>query len=116
MSALTHPTVRLVQGNIPIAGFMEYVLIVFGMYVRISELCTFISDRIDQQFNVPILKQCHWNVELTQALSTCTFLCIVDMPFENATSNETHRSLFSVVIYISIIYTQEGSEWSSHFT
>jgi len=95
MSALTHPAVRLVQGN----GFMEFVPIVLGMYIRISELCTFISDRIDQKFNVLILKQCHWNVELTQALSTCPFLCNVDTPFGNATSNETHRGLFFVVIY-----------------
>jgi hypothetical protein len=65
MSALTHPSVRLVQGNVPRAGFMEFVLIVFGMYIKIPELCTFIIDRIDQQCNVLILKQCHWNVELT---------------------------------------------------
>jgi len=77
---------------------MEFVLIMFGMYIRISELFTFISDRIDQQFNVLILKQCHWNMELTQALSACTFLCIVDMQFGNATSNKTHTSLFFVVI------------------
>jgi hypothetical protein len=65
---------------------------------RICKLCTFVSDRIDEQFKVLIFKQCHWNVELTQAHSTCTFLSIVDMPFGNATSNWTHRGLFSVVI------------------
>jgi len=31
-------------------------------------------------------------------LSTCTFLCIVDTPFGFATSNESHRGLFFVVI------------------
>jgi hypothetical protein len=91
--------VRLVQENLPSAGFMESVPIVFGMYVRICKLLTFISDRIDQQFNIPIFKQCQWNMELTQALSTCMFLCDINMPFGNATSNETHRGLFSVVIY-----------------
>jgi hypothetical protein len=65
MSVLTHPAVRLVQENLPRAGFMEFVLIVFGMYIRISKLHTFISDRIDdQQFNIPIFKQWDWNVEL----------------------------------------------------
>jgi hypothetical protein len=63
-----------------------------------SKLCTLLSDRIDQLFRILIFKQCHWNVELTQALSTYTLLCIVDMLFGNATSNETHRGLFSVVI------------------
>jgi hypothetical protein len=81
---------------------MEFVPVVFGMYIRISELCTLLIDRIDKQFRVLIFKQCHWNVELTQALSTCMFLCIVDRPFVNATSNETQRGLFSIVIYRSI--------------
>ena len=65
---------------------MEFVPVVFGMYIRISKLCTLLCDRIDQQFRVPIFKQCRWNVELTQTLSTCTFLCVVDIPFGNATS------------------------------
>jgi uncharacterized protein YggT (Ycf19 family) len=89
MSVLTHPAARLVQENLPSAGFMEFAPIVFGMYIRICKLCTFISDRIDQQLNVLIFKQCHWNAVLTQALSTCMFLCVVNMPFGNATSNET---------------------------
>jgi len=65
---------------------VEFVPVVFGMYIRISKLCTLLCDRIDQQFRVPIFKQCRWNVELTQTLSTCTFLCVVDIPFGNATS------------------------------
>jgi len=99
MQALTHPAVRLVQGNLPRADFMEFVPIVFGMYIRICKLRTFINDRIDKQFKVPIFKQCYLNVELTQALSTCTFICVVDMLFGNATSNETQGCLFTVVIY-----------------
>jgi hypothetical protein len=75
-SALTHPAVRMVQENVPRADFVEFVPIMFGIYIRISELCTFISDRIDQQ----------------------------------------HRCLFSVIIYRNITYTQEGSQWLSHFT
>jgi hypothetical protein len=87
-----------VQGNLR-ADLMEFVPMVFGMYIRISELCTFINDRIDKQLKVPIFKQCNLNVELTQALSTSTFLWVVDMLFGNATSDEPHGCLFTVVIY-----------------
>ena len=103
-SALTHPAVRVVQRNLPRAGSMELVPIVFGMYIRISKLCTLRSVSIDQELRVLIFKQCHWNAELTQALSTCTFLCIVEIPFGNAALNETHTGLFSVVIYRSNIF------------
>jgi len=78
---------------------VEFVPVVFGMYLRISKLCTLLCDRIDQKFRVLIFKRCHWNVELIEALSTCMFICVVDMPFGNATSNETHVGLFSVIIY-----------------
>jgi len=43
MSALTHSTVRVVQGNLSRAGFMEFVPVVFGMYIRISKLCSLLS-------------------------------------------------------------------------
>jgi hypothetical protein len=113
MSALTHPAVRVVQGNLPGAGFVEFVPLVFGMYITISKLCTLLSNRINQQFKVLIFKQCHWNVELIQALSTYTLLCVVDMLFGNATSNETHRGLFSVVIYIEALTWVVGNDMST---
>jgi uncharacterized protein YggT (Ycf19 family) len=34
MSALTHPAMRLVQGNLPRAGFMDFVPIVSGVYIE----------------------------------------------------------------------------------
>jgi hypothetical protein len=102
MSALTHPAVRVVQGNLRRAGFMEFVPLVFGVYIRISKLCTLLRNRIHQLFRILIFKQCQWKVELTRALSGSTFVCIVDMLFGNATSNETLRGLFSVVICRSI--------------
>ena len=103
MAALTHPAVRVVQGNLPRTVFMEFMPVAFGMYIRMSKLCTLLSDRIDQQYRVPIFKQCHWNGKLTQTLSTCTFLCVVDIPFGNAASNETHTDLFCVVIITDIV-------------
>ena len=49
MSALTHPAVRVVQGNLPRAGFcVEFMPVVFGTYIRISKLCTLLRNRIDQ--------------------------------------------------------------------
>lgn len=99
MPALTHPPVRLVRENVPRAVFVELVPVVFGMYIGIFELCTFISDRIDQQFSVPIFQQCHRDMEVAQALSACIFFCIVDMSYGNASSNETRRGVFCNNIY-----------------
>ena len=42
MPALTHPSVRLVQENIPRAVFVDVVPTVFGTYLRVCAFCTFV--------------------------------------------------------------------------
>jgi hypothetical protein len=67
--------------------------------------CTYIlyihkrSVIIDQQLIYWFWSSAVWaSSKIPQALSTCTLLYIVDTPFENATSNETHKGLISILI------------------
>lgn len=97
--SLTHPSVRLVQENIPEVVFMELVPIVFGMYTGISELCTFITDRIDQQFIVLIFQQ---SLECGDDTGTQhLFLLLYCGSHMEMLPHMRHVGLFSVVMYRS---------------